>query len=330
MNSESARGNNNSQNVDNSFWAALFAEEESNPEPRSQFDDFPLDDSSLLNPTDLTTDPQSFSPPVDPWSIAQETYEDEETLTLTVTGFNKGGLLVEWHNLPGFIPASQLINFPQFHVEVQRNTVLQDAVGTELQVKIIEVNPRLNRLILSERAAQVDSGQRELVLASIRPGDTVTGTVTNLTDFGAFVDLGGVEGLIHISELSWSRVIHPSKILQPDELVEVLVLDIDQEKERVALSLKQMHSDPWKTAEDRYYQGQIVEGTISNIVNYGAFVLLERELEGLVHISELAEGDFLHPRNVVTIGEQVRAKVLYVDAKSKRLALSLRGVTANE
>ena len=176
----------------------------------------------------------------------------------------------------------------------------------------------------------MDSGQREFVLASIQPGDIVTGTVTNLTDFGAFIDLGGVEGLIHISELSWSRVIHPSKILSPNEEVKVLVLDIDQEKERVALSLKQMNRDPWDTAEERYYQGQIVEGTISNIVNYGAFVLLERELEGLIHISELAEGDFLHPRNVVTMGEHVTAKVLYVDAKSKRLALTLRGTSSNE
>lgn len=329
MNPESSRGDSGPQNVDDSFWAALFAEEEANPAPPDSLDRMSLDDESLLNET-VQTQESSNIRHIDPWAVAQEAYEDEETLSLTVTGFNKGGLLVEWHGLPGFVPASQLVDFPQFHVATQRNHVLQEAVGRTLQVKIIEVNPRLNRLILSERAAQVDSGQRELVLASIQPGDTVTGIVTNLTDFGAFIDLGGVEGLIHISELSWSRVIHPSKILKPDEQVEVLVLDIDQEKERVALSLKQLYPNPWLTAEDRYYQGQIVEGTISNIVNYGAFVLLERELEGLIHISELAEGDFLHPRNVVNIGEHVRAKVLYVDAKSKRLALTLRGVTSNE
>jgi small subunit ribosomal protein S1 len=329
MNPESTRGDSGQQNVDESFWAALFAEEEANPTESEPLERLSLEDESILNTTDQTTE-SPISRPTDPWTLAQEAYDDEETLSLTVTGFNKGGLLVEWHGLPGFVPASQLVDFPQFHVAAQRNQVLQEAVGQNLDVKIIEVNPRLNRLILSERAAQVDSGQRELVLASIQPGDTVTGTVTNLTDFGAFVDLGGVEGLIHISELSWSRVIHPSKILQPDETVEVLVLDIDQEKERVALSLKQLYPNPWLTAEDRYYQGQIVEGTVSNIVNYGAFVLLERELEGLIHISELAEGDFLHPRNVVNIGEHVRAKVLYVDAKSKRLALTLRGVTSTK
>ncbi|NHZ71826.1 MAG: S1 RNA-binding domain-containing protein [Aquificales bacterium] len=330
MSPESARGNSGSQNVDESFWAALFSEEESAPTPPPTFEDLSLDDESLFANTAQIKDTQSFSRPADPWATAQEAYEEDDTLSLTVTGFNKGGLLVEWHGLPGFIPASQLVNFPQFHVAAQRNHVLKEAVGTTLQVKIIEVNPRLNRLIFSERAALVDSGQRELVLASINPGDIVSGTVTNLTDFGAFVDLGGVEGLIHISELSWSRVIHPSKILQPDDIVEVLVLVIDQEKERVALSLKQLHQDPWLTAEDRYFQGQLVEGTISNIVNYGAFVLLERELEGLIHISELAEGDFLHPRNVVSIGEHVSAKVLYVDAKSKRLALTLREATPNE
>jgi small subunit ribosomal protein S1 len=318
MNPESTRGDSGQQNVDDSFWAALFAEEDSNPTPPKSLEDLSLEDESILNATDQTSE-SSIPLPTDPWTVAQEAFEDEETLSLTVTGFNKGGLLVEWHGLPGFVPASQLVDFPQFHVASQRTQVLQEAVGKSL-----------NRLILSERAAQVDSGQRELVLASIQPGDTVTGTVTNLTDFGAFVDLGGVEGLIHISELSWSRVVHPSKILKPDETVEVLVLDIDQEKERVALSLKQLYPNPWFTAEDRYYQGQIVEGTISNIVNYGAFVLLERELEGLIHISELAEGDFLHPRNVVNMGEHVRAKVLYVDAKNKRLALTLRGVTATE
>ncbi|HSO28192.1 MAG TPA: S1 RNA-binding domain-containing protein, partial [Anaerolineales bacterium] len=145
-----------------------------------------------------------------------------------------------------------------------------------------------------------------------------------------FVDLGGVEGLIHISELSWSRVPHPSKIVKPDQKVEVLVLGVDQENERVALSLKQLYPDPWKTVESRYQVGQLVEGVINNIVNYGAFVLLEPELEGLIHISELAEGSFLHPRNVVDIGDKVTARVLQVDGRAKRLALSLRGVPQNQ
>lgn len=329
MNHESPLRETRQPATDESFWAALFAEEKTQPKPRPS-SDYVSESISFLDTDNDLPDSPPLSSNIDPWQIAQDAFDEDEILQLTVTDFNKGGLLVHWHGLPGFVPASQLVEFPQFHVATQREQVLEEAVGTQLNLKIIEVNPRLNRLILSERAALVDSSQRELVLASIEPGDIVTGNVTNLTDFGAFVDLGGVEGLIHISELSWSRVTHPSKILQPNTRVRVLVLDIDHEKERVALSLKQLHEDPWLTAEERYYQGQIVEGDISNIVNYGAFVLLERELEGLIHISELAEGDFLHPRNVVSIGEHVRAKVLYVDAKGKRLALSLRGVPPNE
>jgi small subunit ribosomal protein S1 len=326
---ETSPRNSKQQGRDDSFWASLFSEEAANPTRPPLASDIP-DENILFPPPSPDEDEPDYLPQVDPWEMAQTAFDADETLELVVTGFNKGGLLVEWHGLPGFVPASQLLNFPQFHVTAQRMSILKQAVGSTLSLKIIEVNMRLNRLILSERAAQINATQRELVLASITPGDTVTGTVTNLTDFGAFVDLGGVEGLIHISELSWSRVIHPSKILQPDEKVEVLVLDIDQEKERVALSLKQLHPDPWATAEDRYLQGQIVEGVITNVMNYGAFVLLERELEGLIHISELAEGDFLHPRNVVSSGDHVRAKVLYVDGKKKRLALSLRGVSPYE
>ncbi|MCA9965644.1 MAG: S1 RNA-binding domain-containing protein, partial [Anaerolineales bacterium] len=156
--------------------------------------------------------------------------------------------------------------------------------------------------------------------------DQIEGEVTNLTNFGVFVDLGGVEGLIHISELSWSRVLHPSDILEPGNTVSVVVLNVDRRNQRVALSLKRTKKDPWRTAEQRYYAGQLVEGVVSNIVNYGAFVLLEEELEGLIHISELAEGSFLHPRNVVQSGMKVTARVLTVDAASKRLALSLRGL----
>jgi small subunit ribosomal protein S1 len=329
MNHESPLGENRQPARDESFWAALFSEEKTQPKPEPSHD-YKAENIAFLNTDDDLFESPPLSSAIDPWQIAQDAFDEDEILKLTITDFNKGGLLVHWHGLPGFVPASQLVEFPQFHVATQREQVLEEAVGSQLSLKIIEVNPRLNRLILSERAALVDSSQRELVLASIDPGDIVTGNVTNLTDFGAFVDLGGVEGLIHISELSWSRVTHPSKILQPNTRVRVLVLDIDHEKERVALSLKRLHEDPWLTAEERYYQGQIIEGAISNIVNYGAFVLLERELEGLIHISELAEGDFLHPRNVVSMGEHVRAKVLYVDAKGKRLALSLRGIPPNE
>lgn len=328
MNFESSQGNSKPNRRDDSFWAALFEHGEANVESAEMNQSPPPTIDDLV---DVRTDwlAEKKQETTDPWLLAQEAYDAESKLDLTITGYNKGGLLVEWHGLPGFIPASQLIDFPQFHVASKRLQVLTKAVGQVLTLRIIEVNPPLNRLILSERAAQVEPEQRQSILGTLMPGDILTGKVTNLTDFGAFIDLGGVEGLIHISELSWSRVPHPSKVVKPDEVVKVLVLGVDQENERVALSLKQLYPDPWKTAESRYQPGQLVEGVVNNIVNYGAFVLLEPELEGLIHISELAEGAFLHPRNVVEIGDKVTARVLQVDGRAKRLALSLRSVPQN-
>jgi small subunit ribosomal protein S1 len=316
---------------DDSFWAALFAREKMYPDG--------TDSLSTTSAPSLNNDLQSTHPPMtipdpsnvmNPWDMAQEAFDEERKLELMVTGYNKGGLLVQWLGLPGFVPASQLVNFPQFHVATQRIQVLKETVNKVLTLRIIEVNRSANRLILSERAAQVQAVQRLNILQSINPGDILQGVVTNLTDFGAFVDLGGVEGLIHISELSWSRVLHPSKIVRPNDSIKVLVLGVDQANERVALSLKQLRSDPWQTAEQRYKPGQVVSGVVSNILNYGAFVLLEPELEGLVHISELAEGSFLHPRNVVALGDNVVARVLQVDSRAKRLALSLRGVPQSQ
>jgi len=330
MNLEPSQGTPETNQRDDSFWASLFShgEADSAPEENNQF-------VPLLTHGQMTDGREAWQPDTQtmhptPWEMAQEAFESKRKLRLTITGHNKGGLLVQWHGLPGFVPASQLIDFPQFHVASQRAQVLKESVDQILTLRIIEVNPQMNRLILSERAAQVEPEQRQTVLQTIQPHDILIGKVTNLTDFGAFVDLGGVEGLIHISELSWSRVPHPSKIVQPDQELEVLVLGVDQDNERVALSLKQLYPDPWQTAETRYQPGQLVEGVINNIVNYGAFVLLERELEGLIHISELAEGSFLHPRNVVNIGDRVTARVLQVDGRAKRLALSMRGVPQNQ
>lgn len=266
----------------------------------------------------------------DPWRRAQQIMDEDETMNLPVTGYNKGGLLVQWRGLQGFVPASQLIDFPQFHLESERLNALRGWQSEELTLKIIELNRELNRLILSERATLVEADTREQLFGRIEKGQIHNGTVTNLTNFGAFVDLGGVEGLIHISELSWSRVIHPSDILKPDQTVKVKVLNVDSENGRVALSLKRLKDNPWLTVDQRFKPGQLVEGTISNVVSFGAFVMIEEELEGLIHISQLAEGTFLHPRNVVSKGQIVVAKVLKVDGSNKRLALTLRNLTSDD
>lgn len=325
MMSKSVSDSSSNPHRDDAYWSALFDQESSiqrssvektatngqwSPakEPTEQDQNFALDHS------------------ISPWEQAQELFDNEEAITLKVTGFNKGGLLVDWHTLQGFVPASQLVNFPQFHLESERMRALRDWVDKELPLKIIELNQESNRLIFSERAAHIEAGKRDNVLNRIQNGDNIRGTVTNLTKFGAFVDLGGVEGLIHISELSWSRVLHPSDVVKPGQAVEVTILSVDQGNGRVALSLKRLKKDPWQYVSEKYQEGQLVEGTVSNIVSFGAFVMVEDELEGLIHISELAEGNFLHPRNVVRKGQQIQAKVLSVNGREKRLALTLRGV----
>ncbi len=258
------------------------------------------------------------------WTLAQSTYDNDQAIDLSVTGYNRGGLLVSWNSLRGFVPASQLVDFPVDVDDFARRSMLARYVSRQLHLRIIEIDASMNRLILSERAAQVKPGQRADVLASLAAGTRCKGTVTNLCDFGAFIDLGGVEGLVHISELSWGRVGHPRDVLSSGQSVEVFIMSVDSEEERIALSLKRLQPDPWETVENRYEVGQIVEGVITNVVDFGAFACIEEGLEGLIHISELAEGQFLHPRNVVGEGQKVEARILNIDGSARRLGLTLR------
>ncbi len=191
-------------------------------------------------------------------------------------------------------------------------------------MRVIELSGEKNRLIFSERAAQAQPGERADILDSLKSGTIVSGKITNLCDFGAFIDLGGLEGLIHISELSWGRVGHPSDLLKRGQHIEAYVLEVDRGTTRVALSLKRLRPDPWQTVHERYRLGEIVEGEITNVVDFGAFACIEDGLEGLIHVSELAEGHFLHPRNVVSEGQIVRARILNIDGEARRLGLSLR------
>jgi small subunit ribosomal protein S1 len=262
--------------------------------------------------------------PAADWQAARRLYEVDEPVALDVVGYNRGGLLVSFRSLQGFVPASHLVNFPNQVSEDERMLALSRKVGMRLNLKVIEYDPTKGRVVFSERAAQAGPGSRQAVLGRLRPGSVVTGMVTNVCDFGAFVDLGGIEGLIHVSEVSWSRVGHPRDVLNCNQNVQVTVLSVDPEQSRVALSLKRMRPDPWANVEQRYHLGQVIEGTITNVVNFGAFVGIEEGLEGLVHVSELADGHFLHPRNVVREGDRVRACVVSIDGPGRRLGLSLR------
>ena len=243
-------------------------------------------------------------------------------LRLRIIGYNRGGLLVEWQSLHGFVPASQLVNFSPKHQT--RLDALAARVGDDLTLRIIELDADKNRLIFSERAAQVEAGMRATILSELNADDVVEGTITNLCHFGAFVDLGGVEGLIHISELSWGRVGHPTDLLERGQKIRAYVLEVDPDEARIALSLKRLQADPWETVQQRYTIGEIVEGKVTNVVDFGAFVCIEEGLEGLIHFSELAEGQFLHPRNVVAENDVVRARILTIDGVARRLGLSLR------
>ncbi len=254
-------------------------------------------------------------------------------LEVEVTGCNRGGLIVHHQGLRGFVPSSHLEGLSPDMDEPTRRSALASHIGRRLTVRVIELDPEANRAVFSERApaaSENEPARPEIppVLHEIRPGETRRGQVTNLTAFGAFVDLGGYEGLVHVSELSWSRVNHPRDILHIGQEVDVYVMSVSPEEGRIALSLKRAKANPWETIEQRYHVGQIVHGTVTNVVQFGAFVKVENDLEGLVHVSELAEGNFLHPRNIVQEGDRVVARVIAVDSHHRRLALSLRGVTA--
>jgi len=264
------------------------------------------------------------------WDRACEYFSEGRSITCLVTGWNRGGLLVRWDELQGFVPTSQLKEVLSFIDDSDREAQLARRVGEELQLRVIELDPERNRLVLSERALMWNAQEGTRLLESLNPGDVRQGRVSNLCNFGAFVDLGGVDGLIHVSELAWRRVSHPREVLEIGQELDVYVLDVDQERKRVALSLKKLRDDPWLTVDQEYRVGQIVQGTITNVVSFGAFARIEDGLEGLIHISELGEGNFIHPRNVVQEGDMVALRVLRVDSASRRIGLSLRLADSEE
>jgi small subunit ribosomal protein S1 len=245
-----------------------------------------------------------------------------------VAGFNKGGLIVRLGKLRGFVPASQLAPKHQGSDKQQPEERWSRLVGTPIHVKVIEINRKRKRLILSERAAMRAwrEVQKERLLSELRVGEVRQGVVSSLADFGAFVDLGGADGLVHLSELSWNRAAKPRDVLQRGQEVEVYILNVDQAKKRIALSLKRLEPEPWTTVESRYYVGQLVEGTITRLTNFGAFALVNSEIEGLIHISELAPGRINHPQEVVSEGERHVMRIIRIDPKRRRMGLSLSRV----
>ncbi len=261
------------------------------------------------------------------WRIAQEQYERGDLLEAEVIDYNKGGLIVNLEGIRGFVPISQILNLKREDnaesTETQQK--LAGMVGRMLQLKIIEINRNRNRLILSERLAVQEwrARRREELLNELTVGEVRTGVVSNLANFGAFVDLGGADGLVHISQLAWSRVNHPSEVLKVGQQVEVQVLSVDKEKKKIALSIKRAEVDPWTTVEQRYFPGQLVTGTITKIAPFGAFARIEDGIEGLIHLSELPAGT-AEPKQALHEGQEVTVRILRIDAERRRLGLSVR------
>jgi small subunit ribosomal protein S1 len=260
------------------------------------------------------------------WSAARELYESDGIAELYVTGVNRGGLLVEGSQIRGFIPLSHLIGVPSLTSEEERQAAMHLRVGAAVKAKIIEFDPEKGRVVFSERAAQAAPGRRAELLAQLKVGDRIPGEVTNITNFGVFIDLGGMEGLVHLSEISWGRVHNPADFVTIGRKVDVEVISVDREQGRVALSLKRLLPDPWVSVPERYVPGMWVPCTVTYVTNFGAFASLEEGVEGLIHISELADGGTAHPHDVVSIGDELTARVISVNVPTRRLALSLRRV----
>jgi len=261
------------------------------------------------------------------WRKLQQQFEAGEVFEVDVVGYNKGGLMVEVEGVRGFIPASQVNALSGIgDSEENRQSQMSRLVNTKLLVKIVEVNRDRNRLILSERQAVRE--QREAskgrLMNELEVGQIREGVVTTLAKFGAFIDLGGVDGLVHVSELSWARIDDPKQILSVGQPVKVYILGIDQEKQKVALSIKRTQPEPWSQVTEKYHVGELVEATISQLSNFGAFARIEEGLEGLIHISELAEGRVDRPGDIVKPGDKVKVRILRIDPENRRLALSLK------
>ncbi len=264
------------------------------------------------------------------WSLAEDALATGAVQEATVVGWNRGGLLVHWQSLQGFLPASQLQRMIRYSSDAERDAAFAGRVGEVLRLRVIEVDRSRRRLVFSERAVQWNGGNCQCLWQDLAPGQVRRGRVRNLCDFGAFIDLGGIDGLVHISELAWRHVRHPSETLQIGQEVDVLVMSVEPERKRVALSLKKLSRDPWETVQERYHIGQIVQGVVTNVVSFGAFARIEDDIEGLIHISELTEGNPAHPRDIISEGTAVTVRVISIDPANRRLGLSLRQIHAPE
>lgn len=263
------------------------------------------------------------------WLRAEELLTSKESFTSIIIGYNKGGLIVPLGGLRGFVPASQISLSRRAGLSGSTpEEKFNEMLNSPIEACVIEVDRERHRLILSERAAATETRDtlKERVIGELEEGDVRVGRVTSLAEFGAFVNISGADGLVHLSEISWERIRHPNEVLKVGDEVKVKVISIDREKKRIGLSIRQLLEDPWAQQVAEYQVGQLVEGVITRLTKFGAFARLKEDVEGLIHISEISEKRIEHPKEVLHEGEKLPLRIIKIDAANHRIGLSIRKV----
>ncbi len=269
------------------------------------------------------------------WLKAEELLKSQEVFEGLVAGFNRGGVTIKVGRLRGFVPTSQLVSVQSMSQDGASDNLearLADLVGKKLKLKVVEMDQKRNRLILSERQANRDwrKQAKERLLSELKKGDKCSGIVTSMSDFGAFIDLGGADGLVHLSEITWGHINHPGEVLKIGQRVEAYVLNVDMERRRIGLSLRRLQPEPWSVVHERYAVGQLVDATITKLTNFGAFARLDDGIEGLIHLSELSEKRVGHARDVLREGQRMKLRIIRIDPQRRRIGLSLKQAPEEE
>lgn len=302
--------------LDDGWWASVLADEDAYLAENEEH--FVIEDTA--HPPQKREEKTSN----EDWEKIKAIYDRDEIVVLKVHACNRGGLLVHGEGIQGFVPISHLVDMADCENESTRRQKLADYIGCSLQLKIIECEPDMERVVLSERAALAGEGRRKYLFESLKAGDVVSGVVTNITDFGAFIDLGGVEGLVHVSEISWGRVRHPEDLLTIGETVSAMVLQVSEENVRVALSLKRLCPNPWEKLPEKYKIGDEVPATVTVIKRFGVFARLEEGVEGLIHVSSLnLDGGHQDLSKMFHAGQSLKVRIFHIDPGRRRLGLGL-------
>jgi small subunit ribosomal protein S1 len=304
---------------DEAWWESILNEEEDGSYSNREFANH--HNSNHHNPIQVLN--SGFPIVKTDWEFASRLYQKDQLANLEVVGYNRGGLLVEGEKLQGFVPVSHLLDFRCEERDLEK--YLEKYIGRTLMLKVIECDQENNRVVFSERAGLSEPGMRNQLLNNLQAGDCVRGPVTNITSFGVFVDLGGIEGLVHVSELSWGRVHHPTEVVAVGEEVDAYVIQVDKKRSRIALSFKRLLPNPWENVQERYYPGQETEAVVTSIAPYGVFARLEEGLDGLIHISEMGDSELRGEalENIVNVGEYINVRILHIDTEKQRLGLRL-------